>query len=53
MKYLGGILLVLWAAAHAFGADRFPDDDRGVVPNQVRGTPGGIFMWRDGFMGGK
>ena len=53
MKYFGGILVLAWAAMHALGYDRFPDDDRGDVPASVRTAPGGILSWHDGFMGGK
>ena len=53
MKYLGGLLLLLWAAADATGVDRFPDEERGDLPRGVRGAAGGIFSWRQGFMGGK
>jgi hypothetical protein len=53
MKYLGGLLVVAYAALHAFGLDRFPDDDRGNVPPSVRRGPGGVQSWHGGFMGGK
>jgi hypothetical protein len=52
-KYLGGILVLAYAALHAFGADRFPDDERGELPTSVRSSPGGVLSWHDGFMGGK
>ena len=53
MKYFGGILVLAWAALHAFGYDRFPDDDRGELPASFRTGPAGILLWHDGFMGGK
>lgn len=53
MKYLGGILVLAYAALHALGLDRFPDDDRGELPAEVRSAPGGILSWHTGFMGGK
>jgi hypothetical protein len=53
MKYVGGILLLLYTAALAFGFDRMPDEDRGKLPPGVRSAPGGILMWHSGFMGGK
>lgn len=51
MKYIGGIILLFYAASAALGWDRFPDDDRGALPPGVRGAA--ILMWHDGFMGGK
>jgi hypothetical protein len=53
MKYLGGILVLLYAGLHVTGADRFPNEERGEVPASVRSAPGGILLWHDGFMGGK
>ena len=53
MKYFGGLVLLFYAATHAFGWDRFPAEERGDVPASVRTAPGGILMWHDGFMGGK
>jgi hypothetical protein len=53
MKYFGGILLVLYAGVHALGLDRFPDEERGTVPANVRRGPGGLLLWHTGFMGGK
>ncbi|GMU61876.1 MAG: hypothetical protein IT380_25370 [Myxococcales bacterium] len=53
MKYLGGLLVLAYAALHATGNDRFPDEERGEVPASVRTAPGGILMWHSGFMGGK
>jgi hypothetical protein len=53
MKYFGGVLVLVYVALHALGADRFPDDDRGTVPPSVRTSPGGIMMWHGGFLGGK
>ncbi len=45
--------MLLYAAMHALGADRMPDDERGDLPPTVRTAPGGIMTWHDGFMGGK
>lgn len=53
MKYYGGILVLLYAAGSALGWMRFPDDERGTVPESVRKGPGGILMWHTGFLGGK
>ncbi len=53
MKYFGGILVLAYAALHAMGADRFPDEERGDLPPTLRLAPGGIMTWHDGFMGGK
>jgi hypothetical protein len=53
MKYLGGLLVAAYVAAHSFGVDRFPDDERGELPATVRRGPAGILAWHDGFMGGK
>ncbi len=53
MKYLGGILVLAYAAIHAMGVDRVPDEERGDLPQTVRLAPGGIMTWHDGFMGGK
>ena len=53
MKYYGGIIVLLYAAANALGWTRIEADDRGEVPESVRRGPGGILMWHDGFMGGK
>ncbi len=53
MKYFGGLVILAYAALHALGADRFPDDERGDLPANVRRGPGGIMLWHDGFMGGK
>ena len=53
MKYLGGIILLFYAAAVTFGWDRLADDDRGALPATILAAPGGIWAWHDGFMGGK
>jgi hypothetical protein len=54
MKYFGGILLLLYAAAQATGWQPLSsDEDRGEVPENVRHAPGGILLWTSGFMGGK
>lgn len=53
MKYLGGLLVLAYAALHATGADRFPDDDRGDLPPTIAHTAMGILGWHTGFMGGK
>jgi hypothetical protein len=53
MKYLGGLLVLAYAALHVMGLDRFPDDERGEVPASVRTAPGGVLSWHSGFMGGK
>jgi hypothetical protein len=53
MKYLGGILVLAYAAAHVFHMDVSPDEERGDLPASVRTAPGGIMTWHDGFMGGK
>ncbi len=53
MKYFGGLLVLAYAAIHAMGADRVPDEERGDLPRTVRLAPGGIMTWHDGFMGGK
>jgi hypothetical protein len=53
MKYLGGLMVLLYAALHVSGVDRVPDEERGEVPASVRTAPGGIMTWHDGFMGGK
>lgn len=53
MKYIGGLLVLAYAALHALKLDRVPDEDRGDLPASVRTAPGGILSWHDGFMGGK
>lgn len=53
MKYVGGVLLLLYALLHVTNLDRFPDEERGNVPANVRTAPGGILLWHTGFMGGK
>ncbi len=53
MRYVGGVFLLLYAALHVSSCDRFPDDQRGNVPANVRNAPGGILLWHTGFMGGK
>ncbi len=53
MKYLGGVLVLTYAGLHALGFDRFPDEERGEVPANVRRGPGGVQLWHTGFMGGK
>jgi hypothetical protein len=53
MKYAGGVFLVLYAAMQTFGWGRFPDDERGKLPPNVRSAPGGLLLWHSGFMGGK
>ena len=53
MKYLGGFLLLAYAALHAAGWDTLAQDERGAVPESVRHAPGGVLSWHDGFMGGK
>ncbi|MGV3621251.1 MAG: hypothetical protein ACO1OB_10560 [Archangium sp.] len=53
MKYLGGLVVLAYAALHALNLDRFPDEERGELPASVRSAPRGILLWHDGFMGGK
>lgn len=53
MRYVGGVLLMLYAALHVSNCDRLPDEERGDVPANVRTAPGGILLWHTGFMGGK
>lgn len=53
MKYVGGVLLLLYGALHVMNLDRLPDEERGDVPANVRTAPGGILLWHTGFMGGK
>ena len=53
MKYLGGILVLLYGGLHVARMDRVPQDERGELPASVRTAPGGILSWHDGFMGGK
>lgn len=53
MKYLGGLLLVLYAALHVTGCDQMTEDERGEVPASFRTAPGGLLLWHTGFMGGK
>ncbi len=53
MKYFGGVMLLVYAALHVGNCDRFPSEERGNVPPNVRTAPGGILLWHTGFMGGK
>lgn len=53
MRLFGGLLVLGYALAHLTGNDRFPDDERGAVPDDVRKAPGGLLLWHTGFMGGK
>jgi hypothetical protein len=53
MKYLGGILVLLYGGLHVARLDRMPQEERGELPASVRMAPGGILSWHDGFMGGK
>ncbi len=53
MKYLGGLILLGYAAAVTMGWDRLADDDRGALPAAILLTPLGIRAWHDGFQGGK
>lgn len=53
MKYVGGVILLAYTAIAVLGLGRFPDDDRGKLPPNVRSAPGGLLLWHSGFMGGK
>jgi hypothetical protein len=54
MRYYGGVVVALYAAANAFGWRLFDtDDERGEVPAQVRSSPTGLLGWTGGYMGGK
>jgi hypothetical protein len=53
MKYLGGILVLLYGGLHVARLDRLPSEERGELPASVRTAPGGILTWHSGFMGGK
>jgi hypothetical protein len=53
MKFIGGLILLGYAAAVTFGWDRLADDDRGLLPAAILAAPGGIWAWHDGFQGGK
>ena len=53
MKYIGGLLVLAYTAIATLGLGRFPDDDRGQLPPNVRSAPGGLLLWHSGFMGGK
>jgi len=53
MKYVGGLILLAYAAIAFTGWEPFATEERGAVPNDVRRAPGGILHWHSGFMGGK
>ncbi len=53
MKYVGGVLVLLYGLLHVMRLDRMPQEERGELPASVRMAPGGILMWHSGFMGGK
>lgn len=53
MKYVGGLILLAYAALAVSGWEPFTQEERGVVPGDVRRAPGGILHWHSGFMGGK
>jgi hypothetical protein len=53
MKYLGGLILLAYMAIAFTGWEPFTTEERGAVPSDVRRAPGGVLLWRTGFMGGK
>ncbi len=53
MKYLGAVILLLYMVIAFSGCEPFTTTQRGAVPSDVRRGPGGVMLWRTGFMGGK
>ncbi len=53
MKYVGGLLLLAYAAVTFLGVEPFTQEERGVVPSDVRHGPGGLLLWHSGYRGGK
>jgi hypothetical protein len=53
MKFFGGLVVLLYAAMAFSGWEPFTTEERGRVPDDVRGRPNGVFLWTGGFHGGK
>jgi hypothetical protein len=53
MKYLGGLILVAYAAVAFLGIEPFTQSQRGKLSADARRAPGGVFFWPVGFRGGK
>ena len=52
MKYLGGVVVLLYAVVALSGWEPFTREQRGQVAN-VRSGSGGVRFWTGGYMGGK
>lgn len=53
MKYLGGLLLLLYAAVAGLGYEPFTQQEKGPLPAKARGGRGALFLWHGGYHGGK
>jgi hypothetical protein len=53
MKYLGGVIVLLYAAVALSGWEPFTRAQRGRVDLRSGGGASGVRYWTGGFMGGK
>jgi hypothetical protein len=53
MKFIGGLIVLLYAWVAFSGWEPFTREERGQVPGDVRSNPRGVRYWTGGFMGGK
>ncbi|MBX5482254.1 MAG: hypothetical protein IRZ16_10525 [Myxococcaceae bacterium] len=53
VKYVGGAIVLLYAAMNLWGYEPFASSERGRVPADARRGPGGVLIWHSGFLGGK
>ncbi len=53
MKYVGGLVLLLYSGVMLLGYEPFTQEEREVVPKGARHGPGGLLLWHSGYRGGK
>lgn len=53
VKYLGGLVVLAYAAMAFSGYEPFTTEQRGKLPSDARRGAGGAFFWTTGYWGGK
>lgn len=53
MRFVGALVVLLFAYVSFTGYRPFTRDERGRLPGDARRGPGGVIFWTGGFQGGK
>ncbi|MBF5045159.1 MULTISPECIES: hypothetical protein [Myxococcaceae] len=53
MRFLGGLVVLLFAYLAFTGWRPYTAEERGQLPGDARRGPGGAIFWTGGFQGGK